>query len=268
MIPSSSCPSTRALFELMPCCLEQFGNPSPQRCVYYDLNFFYEADLAILFILASDLILQSQPPEYQDHSMTAMLPLLQSVVGWPWIWNNPFASVSQTLRLQFMCHCAWLFGLILESGPVSLSSFCPLHIDINIIRAADRGAVVRKSCCCFAPFPIHMPVPRERWEQCFLSLYLACGFTLQQTKLAPWQSQEASCLLSRVSSAQCWLHPHPSDRNSSVPPFQSHIFSPGQERDNTQPHENFGCLWICLTEEMSVAWQCLCLSRYFNKNLN
>lgn len=197
-----------------------------------------------------------------------MLPLLQSVVGWPWIWNNPFASVSQTLRLQFMCHCAWLFGLILESGPVSLSSPCPLHIDINIIRAADRGPLWESPCCCFAPFPIHMPVPRERWEQCFLSLYLACGFTLQQTKLGPWQSQEASCLLSRVSSAQCWLHPHPSDRNSSVPPFQSHIFSPGQERDNTQPHENFGCLWICLTEEMSVAWQCLCLSRYFNKNLN
>lgn len=158
MISSSSCPSTHALFELRPCCLEQFGNPSPQSCIYYLIFILWSRSCHIVqpgFRFDPAVPASWIPGSQHDCCAGLHLPLLQSVVGWPWTWNNPLASVSQTLRLQFMCHCAWLFGLILESGPVSLSSSCPLHIDINIIGAADRGTVVRKplspSTCRF-PF--------------------------------------------------------------------------------------------------------------------
>lgn len=157
------------------------------------------------------------------------LPLLQFVVGWPWTWNNPLASVSQTLRLQFMCHWAWLFGLILESGPVSLSISCPLHIDINIIRTAARGTVVRSPFCTLPPFHTlkvsshphatssSVPEPRERLDQCLLSLYLACGFTYSRLSWVPDHPRRLHACCLEPSSAQCWLHPHSSDCNSSEP---------------------------------------------------
>lgn len=197
------------------------------------------------------------------------LPLLQFVVGWPWTWNNPLASVSQTLWLQFMCHWTWLSGLILESGPVHYTQV--YFLSTTQWYKHDQNCCPRDSCekpllllCLLSTrlrsVPIHMPLPlqfpnlKSAWTNAFFLYTLHVVSPYSRLSWVPDHPRRlhAGCL--EPSSAQCWLHPHTSDCNSSVFSFQSHIFSPGQERDNTQPHENFGCLWICLTKEMSVVW--------------
>lgn len=207
------------------------------------------------------------------------LPLLQFVVGWPWTWNNPLASVSQTLRLQFMCHWAWLFGLILESGPVSLSISCPLHIDINIIRTAARGTVVRSPFCTLPPFHTlkvsshphatssSVPEPRERLDQCFLSLYLACGFTYSRLSWVPDHPRRLHACCLEPSSAQCWLHPHSSDCNSSEPSFQSHSSPLGRSVTTLSLMKTSGAYGF-VSPRKWVLFDSTCVSRYFNKNLN
>lgn len=124
-------------------------------------------------------------------------------LGWPWTWSS---SCLTNARVTSRCHCAWLLGIILESGPVSLSISCSLHIDRNRVRTPDHGTTVRKPLLllCLPPaygqISIGMPLAplaplfpnlRSPWDNAFSTLHVASPYS---RLLGPWLSQEASCL--------------------------------------------------------------------------
>lgn len=245
----------------MPYCVySSLVTPASKLCLLWFKYIFYKADLAIFSNLqicdppiSASWILELQ----HDCRAGLHLPLSQYVARLALNLKQSSCFCLSNTGVTSICHCAWLLGLILESGPVTLSVSCPLPIEINIIRTADPRTIVRKPLLLFClpstslrsnphPSATSSSVPEPREPLGFL--YPACGFTLQQTKLGPWASREAACLLSRAQLSTIRA-PSPHQGLELVHPIsRATVFSPGQDRDNTQPHENF-CVLMDLSHK-------------------